>query len=317
MAELKFEKPVKEEKRFKAIIEGPYGSGKTPAALQFIKAAIIDTEKGTDQYSDLINEKGSKVIQTTDFEEAKEQILALLQNKHDFLTLIIDPETHLYASCIEKWKKIFNKYETKEKNKDLEDFGFRFWGKVNSDFKSLQRLYLQLDMNVIVITHPKAQMDNGVYTGTSYDTIKNAAHLFDFCFKIEKRNGKPWAIVDRERAFLGQAKFPLEFEWSYENFVKYLGKETLERKSVPIQFASDEDVNKINDLIKSLKVSFAGLSQNPTDITSQIEELDKTISEWLMKADVETFKEMTKEKVDKCIKVLEKKLKEINTNAKS
>ena len=79
----------------------------------------------------------------------------LLTTKHPYKTLVIDPITQLYNSTQEKWNRIFEKYAKTQKDRDVQDFGLRYWGKVKSDFKGLQRLTLQLDMNVIVTSHQK------------------------------------------------------------------------------------------------------------------------------------------------------------------
>ena len=52
---LKGKKPEQKEKRLKMFIFGAAGIGKTTAAIQFPQNYIIDTEKGTDYYSNIIN----------------------------------------------------------------------------------------------------------------------------------------------------------------------------------------------------------------------------------------------------------------------
>ena len=62
----------------------------------------------------------------------------------------------------------------------LQDFGMRFWAKVKSDFKSIHRLLMQLDMNVIVTSHQKdVYSANMIKTGVTFDSMKGDDYLFD------------------------------------------------------------------------------------------------------------------------------------------
>ena len=70
---------------------GPAGVGKTTGVCQFPNAVIVDTERGTDFYSDTINKAGSVVLQTLNPDEIREELHTLLTEKHNFKTLIIDP----------------------------------------------------------------------------------------------------------------------------------------------------------------------------------------------------------------------------------
>jgi hypothetical protein len=270
---------------------GPAGVGKTTAALQFPKSYIIDTEHGTDFYSESINRAKSVVFHTLNPDEIKEELKALLAEKHDYKTLIIDPITQVYNATQEKWTRVFEKHAKTEKDAEVQDFGMRFWGKVKGDFKSVQRLMLALDMNVIITSHQKDVYGTGFNkVGVTYDSMKGDDYLFDLVFRVERKNGSLMAYKVKERAEIGKEKFPAEFEWSYANFLKYYGKEIIEKDAAPVLMATEEQVEKVQKLLEIVKVR------------------DEEVNSWFLKADVSDWSEMNGEQITKVIDFLEKKI---------
>lgn len=288
---LRAKKPEIAEKRLKLFLYGPAGVGKTTAAILFPNAYIIDTEKGTDFYAKTINESNSVVFQSCNSDDIKEEIRSLLTTKHDFRTLIIDPVTQIYNAIQEKWTKIFEKHSKTEKDAEVQDFGMRYWSKVKSEFKSLQRLILVLDMNVIITSHQKDVYGaNFSKVGVTFDSMRGDDYLFDLIFRLEKRSEKRIAITEKERADLNSQKFPADFEWNYGNFCKFYGTEIIERISNPVNMAGKDDIEKLNKLIEIVKVE------------------DDIIYKWLTKANADSFEEFTKEQITACISFVEKKL---------
>ncbi len=288
---LKAKSPEVKEKRLKMLVYGPAGVGKTTAAIQFPNAYIVDTEKGTDFYANVINKAKSAVLQTLNVDEVKDELKALATEKHHYRTLIIDPVTQIYNNTQEKWTRVFEKYAKSEKDQEVGDFGMRYWGKVKGDFKGLQRLMLALDMNVIVTSHQKDVYGSGFSKiGTTFDSMKGDDYLFDLVFQVERKNGDLIAKTIKERAELGKNKFPAEFIWSYDNFCKFYGKEIIEKEATPIVMATSEQVARANKLIEVVKVD------------------EGTVNKWLEKADVDSFDEMSGEQITKVIEFLEKKV---------
>lgn len=291
---LRGKKPEKKDKRLKMFLFGPAGIGKTSAALKFPKNYIIDLEKGTDFYHKTIGENQSAVFQSANPDEIKEEIYELVTTKHNFLTVTIDPFTQFYNSVQEKWNRKFAKYAKDQKDSDMQDFGMRYWGKVKSEVKAFQRLLLTGDFNLIVTAHQKDIYGaNMAKMGVTFDSMKGDDYLFDYIFRLDLVNGKRIAHTIKERAEIGQNLFPEFFEWSYENFKKYYGQDILERETTPLQLAEKEDVKKLLALLEVVKVE------------------EDTIEKWLSKAGVDTFEELTKDQINKCIIALEKKIKEL------
>lgn len=283
--------PTEKEKRLKMFVYGPSGVGKTTAALLFPKAYVIDTEKGTDHYAKTINKMGSSVFQSNVFDDVTAEVKQLLTTKHEYRTLIIDPITQVYHSVQDKWSRIFEKHAKSEKEAEVQDFGMRYWGRVKSDFKALQRMLMALDMNIIVTSHQKDLYGTGMTKiGVTFDSMKGEDYLYDLVFRLEKKADKRLAVTIKERAEVGQPKFPAEFEWSYENFLKFYGNEIITREAVAVPLATDEQIQKVKSLLGVVRVD------------------DSEVSAWLSKADVSDWSEMTSETIGKVIAHLEKKL---------
>jgi len=290
---LKGKVPEVKEKRLKLFLYGGAGIGKTTAAIQFPKAYIIDTEKGSDHYGETIKKSVSAVFQSSNSDEIREELVQLLTTKHEYRTLIIDAITPIYNHIQEKWTRVFTKNAKSEKDAETQDFGMRYWGKVKSEFKSLQRILLSLDMNVIVTAHQKDVYGAGFSKlGVTFDSMKGDDYLYDLIFRLDKRGGIRTAITEKERAEIDKQKFPEEFPWSYENFCKYYGKEIIEKEATPIVMATIQQIQKLKGLLEIVKVD------------------DDTQSKWLNKADVDDWSEMTGDQIQKCIDFLDKKLKE-------
>ena len=186
---LKAKSPEVKEKRLKMFIYGPAGVGKTTGVIQFPNSYVIDAEKGTDFYADTLNKVKSVVLQTLNPDEIKDELHALLTEKHHFKTLIIDPITQVYNATQEKWTRVFEKYSKSEKEGEIQDFGMRYWGKVKADYKALQRLILKLDMNVIVTAHQKDVYGVGFNKiGVTFDSMRGDKPKRLLFFHLLKEN---------------------------------------------------------------------------------------------------------------------------------
>ena len=299
MAKLKAENPKAKAKRLKMFVFGVAGVGKTVAALQFPNSYIIDLEKGTDFYAETINNANSVVFQSNDPSDIRGQIEGLLTEKHKYRTLILDPMTILYQSIQDVWTRRFEN-DAKARGKtdvaEMQDFGMRYWGKVKSEYKAIQRIIMRLDMNVIVTSHQKDVYGNGMQKiGVSYDSMKGDDYFFDYIFRLEcDKSEKRFAVRVKERAEIGQNKFPETFEWSYDNFRKYYGDDMLEREAEVVALATTEHVNELNALVENVRIPQAD------------------VEKWLSKAGVDSFSEMDDDQVVKCVNYCKKKISDIS-----
>lgn len=271
--------PTKIEKRLKALFYGAAGVGKTTAAINFPKPYLIDTEKGAenDQYAKTIQRKGGVVFQCSDFDELIVEVKALLTEKHEYKTLIIDPLTTLYNDLLDK-----------SAIKVGTEFG-RHYGDANKKIKHLLALLLRLDMNVIITSHAKNEYGpNLSVLGQTFDCYKKLDYLFDLVFEIQKRGQNRVGVVKKSRieSFGDTESFP----FSYEEIASRYGMAVLERDAVAQELATEEQTTEILHLIDLLKV--------PEEIWTK----------WLDKADSERFEEMPRQYIQKCIDHLKEKI---------
>jgi hypothetical protein len=259
---------------------GPAGVGKTTAAVQFPNAYIIDCERGTDQYDKQINEAGGVVLQTNDMNEVLGEVKALLTERHDYRTLVIDPITTIYNDLIDKCAQ-----------QTGEEFG-RHIGAANKVMKRLANLILALDMNVVVTAHAKVEYgDNLKKLGFTFDGWKQLDYWFDLV--IELQRGK-----DRERKRYGRVvktrldSFPDgdSFPWSYDEIKKRYDVTTLEKAASQVHLASAEQVREIKDLLSLVRLP------------------DGTVDKWFAKAGVDLWEDMPAETVAKCIEFVKNRL---------
>jgi GTPase SAR1 family protein len=284
---LKGTAPEKTEKRLKLFLYGESGVGKTTAAIQFPNAYMIDGEHGSDFYDETITKSGSAIFHSNIFSEVKQELEKLLTEDHGYATLIIDPITPLYHSIQEEWAKRFEgqlRDKGNDKAAEMGDFGMRFWGKVKSDYKAIQRLILRLDMNVIVTAHQKdVYGSNSSKVGVAPDSMKGDSYFFDNVIRLEKRGKERIAVMEKERAEIGKNKFPEEFPWTYENFCKFYGAKVLERAAQAVKMATPAQVQQITKLLEVVKVD------------------DDWQEKCFIKADVDAWREMTEPQIIKCI----------------
>ncbi len=287
-------KPESIEKRLKLLVYGPPGVGKTTAAIQFPDAYLIDMEKGSQNYAETIKKSGSMVFETSNPDDIKTEVTTLLTEKHPFKTVIIDPITALYGGLQDKWNRIFEKYASSQKQSELQDFGFRYWARVKSDYKGIMRMLTALDTNLIITSHQKDIYGTGMQrVGVGPDSMKGDEYVFDYVFALENVSGKRMARTVKERAEIGKNKFPEVFEWSYQNFCKFYGQEAIERESKPVVLATPGQIEEIKSLIELVNVG------------------EETINKWMTKEDVEDFSEMESATIQKYIEAIKKKLEKV------
>lgn len=300
MSPLKAQKPEVKEKRLKMFLYGPPGSRKTTSAIQFPKAVLIDMEKGAENYSASIEKSGSVILQTTSPDEVLEEVKTLLTEKHDFHTLILDPVTIFYESTQEKWTRIFESYTDNAKNKELQDFGMRYWGRVKSNYKAMLRMLLRLDMNIIMTAHQKDIYGGSMNKiGVGPDSMKGDNYFFDNVFQLNVIGGKAIANTIKQRSEpLYAPKFPESFEWSYDNFCNFYGKEILEKESAPVIMANVAQLEQLSQLLETLNIS---------------QEQQLKVMETF---DIEKWEEATEEQLQKIIDSLQKKIKALTKEKK-
>lgn len=274
---LRARKPEAVTKRLKLFMFGPAGVGKTTAAIQFPNSYVIDCEKGTENYDKLVTASGSVVYQTTDINDVVAEVKALLTEKHDYRTLVIDPITTVYNDLLEKCE-----------HKVGTDFG-RHYGEANKTMKRLANLIMALDMNVVITAHAKAEYgQNFSKIGYTFDGWKQLDYWFDLVIELGKRGKKRHAKIVKTRL----EQFPDEdvFEWSYDAIKKRYDADVLERGAAPVKLATAMQIQEIKDLLALVRLP------------------EGTTEKWFNKAGVDQWEDMPAEVIGKCIEFVRNRL---------
>lgn len=204
------------DKKLKIFLYGNTGSGKTTFALQFPNPCVIDLERGTDLYGDKFNFE--KMTPNT-FSQTWQAVIWLMQNRHPYQTLVVDPVTMVYEQLQDK-----NNNHAKMKNKDHidYDFGPKEWMKIKAEWKDFIRDIIALPMHVIFIAREKAKYDKKGFMkqiGETYDSEKNTAYYFDIVLRLVNEGGNRSFIVDKDRSnSLGN-----KFDVSLDPFMRLIG----------------------------------------------------------------------------------------------
>ena len=243
MSKLRAKPPEESESRLKMLLFGPPGSGKTTAAIQMPRPCIIDCERGSVHYKDLIDKAGGAVLQTRSVSEIIEEIHRLITEKHPYQTLVIDPVTTAYNELLEGCEKRVGT-----------DFG-RHYGAAGKSMKRLMNLILSLDMNVIMTSHAKNEYGEGLKViGQTFDAWKSLPYMFDLVIRLNlvTRTNREAEVV---KTRLSQFPSGDRFAWSYEAIAERYGVDIMERDAKPVELATAEHVDVFSDLLAKLTES--------------------------------------------------------------
>lgn len=267
---LRARKPEAVTKRLKLFMFGPAGVGKTTAAIQFPNSYIIDCERGVENYDKVVTASNSVIYQTVDVQDVIAEVKALLTEKHEFRTLVIDPITPIYNDLLEKCEARVGS-----------DFG-RHYGAANKEMKRLANLIMALDMNVVITAHAKTEYgENLKKLGYTFDGWRQLDYWFDLVIELGKKGKKRLGKVVKTRI----DTFPDEdqFEWSYDAIKARYDASTLEREAQAIRLASPAQVAEIQSLLNVVRLP------------------DGLVDKWFSKANVDTWEDMPADAIAKCI----------------
>lgn len=248
MSKLKAVKPkTTEPAKPKILVFGKAGVGKTWTSLDFPNCYYIDTEGGATraQYTDKLDKAGGVYFGveqgSQDFNEVIEQVKALATEKHEYKTLIIDSITKLFNI------EIANEME---RLGDKDAFGASKKPAIQKTRKLLNWLD-RLDMNVILIAHEKALWADQKQIGVTYDAWEKLEYELDLVFNIVKQGESRKARIQKSR-LIGFVD-GTNFDWAFDEFAKRYGKEVIEKSSVAIELATEEQLATIKNLLENWK----------------------------------------------------------------
>ena len=157
-----FKKAETMEKRIKLLAWGDTNTGKTTLGLQFPHPVVIDLERGADLYAEKFD---FDVLRASTADDVIQAVDWLLDNKHSYRTLVIDPITIFWEALQKKWSDIFLRRNKGSKGYkfDFYDFQPKDWMAIKAELKKFIRKLNALDMNVIVIAREKTKYKDGSY----------------------------------------------------------------------------------------------------------------------------------------------------------
>lgn len=270
--------PLANKQRLKLFMYGDAGVGKTTASCVLPAPYIIDSEKGTVNYSDMICKCGGAVFQTTDMNEVREELRQLRTEKHNFKTLVIDSITPLYFNLVEYCEK---EYGT--------EYG-RHYGEANKIMRGFVNLLMSLDMNVIITAHSKVVYgDNMQKIGLTFDGWKKLDYIFDLVLELRRltptrRQAK--VVKTRIDTFPDGEKF----EWTYSALLERYDNNELSRETNVVTTASDKQQAEVRHLANNV--------DGGTDY----------VRKCLVKIGIEVLNDLTDDQADKIIEGLSKKI---------
>lgn len=213
-------------KRYRILMCGESGTGKTLSALGFPRCAYIDNHGSTGNYQTGYPDHlyFPQLGQIASVELTTEAIRGLLVDPADRLTLVIDDITTYNNQVDFKWNNLFLKRQPGSKGHHLE-----FYSNQPSDYihpkrekNAFIRRCLALDVNVILIARMKKLYAGAVggadfmkVIGKTFDGDPGLIYEFDYAFQmIKEDDGKRYAeLMGKQRVPTGGKPFPDRIEF--------------------------------------------------------------------------------------------------------
>ena len=157
-----------------AQVFAPAGFGKIDGGAAISRAVHHRQLRGTENYDKQINAVGGAVYQTTDIRELVAEVKSLLTERHDFLTLVIDPITPVYQDLLDRCEE-----------KVGSDFG-RHYKAANKEMSS-RKSATNPATNVVITSHAKdIYGPNMQKLGATFDSWKRLDYIFDLVIELRK-----------------------------------------------------------------------------------------------------------------------------------
>lgn len=244
---------IKTSPRLKAFLYGPTGIGKTIFALHMPSPCMIDLERGSEWY--LSKFPDLEYLSTQSIDEVNDAVLEKIKEPGTTKTLIIDSFTRYFELIKDKHLMRLRK----RKNNPNYDMQGQDWGPIITEIKSFTNKLLALDMNIIGIAQDKKQYSEEEFMkpiGTTSDTHKSIPFMFDTVLELKfgaKDERLAMSLKDRTNRL---PERPTTFEFSYQNVIKYLDVEELNRE--PVKLRTDENLARLSGTKRKTKIQFQG-----------------------------------------------------------
>lgn len=297
---LKATKPVLESSRFKALIHGPAGAGKTHLCCSFPSAYYIDSENNINKYPQfvsLLNKNNSVCVYLNELGQIIDEVKELMSTKHVYKTLIIDS---LSMPCGWLAEMEVDRLVDKAKKSRSEIEGTEFGANLAKPKRLTYRLAMllnRIDMNVVVVCQQKPLFEycnsskERKEVGKTYDISDKMAYALGSVIQIVPTAGfSKKAIISKSRYSGLENNTTIAFDDGFEVLRERLGDEMFLRDSIAETFATKDQISMLNNLMTVLNVS------------AEIEQ------KWLASCKCSDFTEMGSENIQKFIDACNKKL---------
>lgn len=290
---LRAKKPEYQPNRFKALIYGSTGSGKSHFCCSFPNAYYIDTEGVLKypHYVKMLQDNNSDAVEIMDLEEIIKEVKELMSAKHNYKSLILDSASMPcnWLSTLEI-ERLVN--ESKNKGKPIEgtEFGANK-AKAARLLNHLIMLLIRIDMNVIITSHEKTKFVDDKEAGKTPDINEKMAYALGTAihFRPTTKNSRV-AYFDKSRYPELPNKECIQFDDGFKVLKEKFGDDMFYREVVPEKFATKEQLDTLNHLIKVLNVP------------------EESYQKWLTTCKCASFDEMTETQIDTYINACNKKL---------
>ncbi len=286
---LRATKPVLEPNRFRALVYGNKGAGKTHFVLSMPNVYYIDTEGASKykQFVEMLNKNNSMIVVLHDLQEIISEVKELLTTKHNYKTLVIDsismPCGHLAILEAERLMK-------KSPGTEGTEFGANL-AKVKRLTFQLGILLSRLDMNVIVTAHEKTKYEKNVEIGKDADVNEKLGYALGSQFNLRLQGKSRKLFVEKTRYKEFETNSLIDFDDGYAVLKEKFGEDIFAREATPEVLSSKEQVIEIKRLIDVLKYP------------------EEKVQKWFAASQANSFEEMKAENIQKCINLLNSTIK--------
>lgn len=290
MTGLRAKKPVVEPNRFRAIIYGNRGTGKTHLCCSIPNVYYIDTENilKYGKFVKMLLANDSVLIDIAEISEIIKEVKTLLTVKHNYKTLVIDSLSFPYGllANTEAERLIAASKTTIEGT----EFGANLAKAKRLTFH-LGILLTRLDMNVIVTAHEKTKFRNSVEVGLIPDISDKMEYALGTVLHSRLQGTANKLFVEKSRYDEIKMSELLDVSDGYKALKDRFGEEIFVRDSIVEVLATPEQISELKRLIELIKVP------------------DETVQKWMVSAKAQTLDEMNTQHIQKCIDHLISKTK--------
>lgn len=253
---LRAKPPVLQPNRFRGVIYGNTGVGKTHFTVSIPDVYYIDTE-GTEKYKkfvDMLKSNNGEVVAIYDLGEIISEVKELLTVKHNYKTLVIDS---ISVPCATLSHLEAERLSKKSRDSEGTEFGANL-AKAKRLTYQLGILLSRLDMNVIVTAHEKPLYETinreRVEAGKTADVNDKLLYCLGTTFHLQIIGGKRKVSIKKTRYDEFGAFETFDFEDGYSVLKQRLGEDIFLRESNVEKLATSEQLKELDRLISALNI---------------------------------------------------------------